>query len=516
MSAMRFASNFFASLPNFKLEQHRHVFQIDIPKHWTWFFLNRNQLFLFLQDPVHLVTKWRNRLLSTTADLYFGNDKISIKHIEDLIDNPNCTKLDHGLTRSDINPRDRQNYHSCIKLLSDDVFNLLTDDANAKGTVVYLKLLKMIVKAYIDRSTPIAERKPILKTRKIINKIYVSIINFWYVGIQSAWCVLIVCRIWWCYLEIMANTKSSKSDQVTSGRKKQINRFFITRPAYLSIELNAQNLLYLVLLVKQNRLPKQALNNIHLFNSQACESLFRDARALTGTFSTKVNFSVKDFLRRSQKISMLNGFKYSQSEDRLSFPVHHKQKREQSSTSMNPLDDIDKLDIEHLISNAYDQAVHIVEHSRMFSTLKKHNLNNLIDISRYIFNILKKNSKLIDYSLPTETDTMNEFGLDEENDDNDEITDVQDQPIGEDLLDCVSESDTNEDEILNSTKSDFNGIRIVDNINPSLRHSYFKIKINGHIKYLHKQSACWLLSSNNTRLSSDRLSRVQQQTFDLD
>jgi len=100
----------------------------------------------------------------------------------------------------------------------------------------------------------------------------------------------------------MATAKSLKSNQATSERKKQINRFFITRPAYLSVELNAHNLLYLVLLVKQKHLPKQALNNIHLFNSQACESLFRDARSLTGTFSTKVNFSVKNFLRRSQKI----------------------------------------------------------------------------------------------------------------------------------------------------------------------------------------------------------------------
>jgi len=178
MSAMRFASNFFASLPNFKLEQHRHVFQIDVPKHWTWFFLNRSQLFLFFQDPVHLVTKWRNRLLSTTADLYFGNDKISITHIENLINSVSYTKLDHGLTRSDINPKDRQNYHSCVKLISDDVLNLLNNDVGAKGTVAYLTLLKMIVKAYIDRSTTIAERKSTFKTRKTINGIYLSIINF--------------------------------------------------------------------------------------------------------------------------------------------------------------------------------------------------------------------------------------------------------------------------------------------------------------------------------------------------
>ena len=309
--------------------------------------------------------------------------------------------------------------------------------------------------------------------------------------------------MWWCYLEKMATTKSLKSNQATTERKKQINRFFITRPAYLSVELNAHNLLYLVLLVKQKHLPKQALENIPIFNSQACESLFRDARSLTGTFSTKVNFSVKNLLRRSQKLSILNGLKHSQSENRLSFPVHHKHKSEHSVTSTNSLDEIDTLDIERLISNAYDQAIHIFEHSRIFSTLEEHNLNNLVDISAYISNILKKNSKLIDYSFPTETDTMDEFGLDEENDDNDETTDAQDQPIDEELLDCAVESETDDEDILDSTKSDFNGIRIVDHINPTLRHSYFKIKINGNIKYIfinNPPAGCFRPTIRNYRL----------------
>ena len=109
-------------------------------------------------------------------------------------------------------------------------------------------------------------------------------------------CVLIVCRMWWCYLEKIATTKSLKSNQATTERRKQINRFFITGPAYLSVELNAHNLLYLVLLAKEKHLPKQPLNNMPFFNSQTCESLFRNARSLTATFSTKVNFSVKKCL----------------------------------------------------------------------------------------------------------------------------------------------------------------------------------------------------------------------------
>ncbi|CAF1509237.1 unnamed protein product, partial [Rotaria sp. Silwood1] len=36
-------------------------------------------------NPSHLVTKWRNRLLSTTADLRLGQDRISIEHLQDII-----------------------------------------------------------------------------------------------------------------------------------------------------------------------------------------------------------------------------------------------------------------------------------------------------------------------------------------------------------------------------------------------------------------------------------------------
>ncbi|CAF3055754.1 unnamed protein product [Rotaria sp. Silwood2] len=147
VSAMRLASVFFASLSDVQLDKHQHAFKINIPTHWTWVFLRHNQLLLFFQDSVHLVTKWRNRLLSSTTDLCFGIDKISITHIEALISDGHYTKLDVRLTSSDINPKDRQNYNSCIKLISDDVINLFINGVDTNGTVVYLTLLKMIVKA---------------------------------------------------------------------------------------------------------------------------------------------------------------------------------------------------------------------------------------------------------------------------------------------------------------------------------------------------------------------------------
>ncbi|CAF4827088.1 unnamed protein product, partial [Rotaria socialis] len=271
---------------------------------------------MHLANPVHIVTKWRNRLLSPTTDLYIGNVKISMPHIEQLINNNSYTKLDHGLKKSDINPKDRQNYNSCIK--------------------------------------------------------------------------------------------------------------------------------------------------------------------------------------------------HNQLENDLSFPIHHKRKHESSLPSSHQLDDIDTLDIQKLISNAYDQALRLVKHSKILDKLNEHKINCLNDLSNYIFNVLNKNSRMINYSFRTENNTSEEFGLDEENDDNDVVVNYAPNQLIDEIPFDPQYDDVSGDDgsILNSTKSDFNGIKIVDNINPALRQSYFKVKINNNIKYLHKQSACWLQSNQITKLSSDRLSRV--------
>ncbi|CAF5164993.1 unnamed protein product, partial [Rotaria magnacalcarata] len=126
--------------------------------------------------------------------------------------------------------------------------------------------------------------------------------------------------------------------------------------------------------------------------------------------------------------------------------------------SSHQLDEIDALYIQQLILNAYEQALNLVKHSKLLDTLNEHKINCLDD--------LKNN-------------TSEEFGLDEENDDNDVVDYASDQLIDEIPFDPQNEKVSDDDEsILNSTKSDFNGMRIVDNINPALRQSYFKVKIN--------------------------------------
>ncbi|CAF5003513.1 unnamed protein product, partial [Rotaria sp. Silwood1] len=78
-----------------------------------------------------------------------------MEHLRSIIDNKQYTKLDHNLTKTDLNPKVRQNYRTCIKLISDDVLKILNDNINTQGTFVYLQLLKLIVLAYIEKTTPI-------------------------------------------------------------------------------------------------------------------------------------------------------------------------------------------------------------------------------------------------------------------------------------------------------------------------------------------------------------------------
>ncbi|CAF4458889.1 unnamed protein product [Rotaria sp. Silwood2] len=98
--ATRLMSGFFASLPNFPVHRHQQASTVKF------------------KSP----TKWRNRLLSSTAELRLGDQSISTNHSYSFIDNGKFTKIDHGLTKSDINPKDRQNFSSCVKLTSDDLF----------------------------------------------------------------------------------------------------------------------------------------------------------------------------------------------------------------------------------------------------------------------------------------------------------------------------------------------------------------------------------------------------------
>ena len=158
MCAMRLMSGFYSDFANFDQHLSSSAFSIQT-NNWSWYFLRPKQLFLFIQDATHLVTKLRNRLLSQKAFLQIGDAQIAMEFLQDMIDNPQLSRFDHGLTTSDLKPSDRQNYRSCVKITSSDVFDLLVADENTEGICMYLQLIKLIITSYIDKTTSIEERK---------------------------------------------------------------------------------------------------------------------------------------------------------------------------------------------------------------------------------------------------------------------------------------------------------------------------------------------------------------------
>ncbi|CAF1417022.1 unnamed protein product, partial [Didymodactylos carnosus] len=130
LRAMRLLSGFFTSLSNIKITDKPDAFSIIIPNNWTWFYLRKKQLLLFFQDPIHLCTKLRNRLLSKNCNLMMGSQTIKLDYLDELIETG--SKLDHGLVRSDLYPKDRQNYASCVKISSPTILKLLKRSPDTK------------------------------------------------------------------------------------------------------------------------------------------------------------------------------------------------------------------------------------------------------------------------------------------------------------------------------------------------------------------------------------------------
>ena len=75
-------------------------------------------------------------------------------------------------------------------------------------------------------------------------------------------------------------------------------------------------------------MSEEALH-ISLFDSQMCENTFRAARSMSWSFSSVVNFSVNEFLRRVEKLAVRQSIKCSSglNTNNLAFPRHHKQSR---------------------------------------------------------------------------------------------------------------------------------------------------------------------------------------------
>lgn len=234
-----------------------------------WFSCGETYLYPFyIQDMIHIATKLRNWLLRTFLDLKllpFGNFFIRVEHLFDLL--RKVSKDKHLLTPSTLNPTDRQNFKS-VKLMCDPrVIKCLRDNVpGSEATIQFLQMIRNIIDSYMDR-----DLSPIQRIRQI-------------------WFSIFLIRIWRQF--------------IVSSKNYNLKDHFLTANCYSCVELNAHALVLSILHLRNENKAEWFLP--HLFESQPCESIFRQFRSLSSVNSTVVNCTTKEAISRISKIHFQN------------------------------------------------------------------------------------------------------------------------------------------------------------------------------------------------------------------
>lgn len=223
----------------------------------------------YFQDTIHLLLKFRNLMLKTItkSDLLPFGSKYHIKmdHLQYLLDR--FSKDKHGLTKTSLNPVDRQNFAFVERICDTKVINLLKKHVNnSEATAIFLQMMQDVKSAFMDTSLSPVE------------------------CIRKMWFSIFLMRLWREYI--------SK----TNGLNRKDN--FLTSFSYYCFELNCHNLLLLVMFLRRTNQP-------HLFvpinfSSQPCEEFYRWIRSFTTVYSTKANCTTKEFCGRIKKIQLQN------------------------------------------------------------------------------------------------------------------------------------------------------------------------------------------------------------------
>lgn len=219
---------------------------------------------IYIQDPIHLATKMRNLLLKTinfSQKLPCGKYFVQQSHLKQLIQM--FSKDKHNLSPMVLNPIDKQNFESVLRICDDKVIKLLNNHIiGSQATVKFLTITKYFIDAFMDSTLMPLER------------------------VYKCWYSVFFIRLW--------------RDFVYKNKQFTLKDNFITSNTYNCIELNAHSLILSIVQLKKHNMP-------HLFlpqymESQACESIFRQLRSFTTTGSTVANCSVKEILQRISKI----------------------------------------------------------------------------------------------------------------------------------------------------------------------------------------------------------------------
>ena len=166
-------------------------------------------------------------------------------------------------------------------------------------------------------------------------------------------------------------------------------------------------------------------------------------------------------------------------------------------------------DMEQIIIKAYHQAELLMNDLNLTETLKTNNLNDLEKLSLFVFRQLSKHSTADNSFISNNNDDDDEENSHDDIDSNNgTVNDCLESDF--ESSEDTSDEDNQDEYHVTTSRQTFQGMKIYDKINPTRTSHYFQIVINNKQKYIHKQTAARLLTSNKNSLSSDRLLRVQQ------
>lgn len=235
-----------------------------------WFCSGLSELFkgpFTFQDVLHIITKLRNLILRTLyyrGKLPIGDQNfVQIAHLQFLLNN--FSKDEHQLTQSILDPVDKQNVASALRMCDSKVIGLLKEHlTTSDGTVLFLEMMQSIVDSFYDYKLLPLDR----------------IAKMWYPNF--------ILRLWRDYIESQPNLT--------------VRDNFVTPATYACIEVNAHSIVQLIIHLKNDGLDEWFLP--FLYDSQACESFFRQVRSLTTVHCRVANCSVKEIIARMNRIQL--------------------------------------------------------------------------------------------------------------------------------------------------------------------------------------------------------------------
>jgi hypothetical protein len=253
-----------------------------------------------IQDVVHLLNKLKMQLFDDSYNFWIGKHIASGKQIFMLVENEEFSKLDHRLVFSDVIHRDltkdKMDFTPTCKICEWRVINILETLPGTEGTVEYLKVMRYLIEAFIEKNTTVHDR------------------------IRKAFYALHFFRKWQHDLDV----KKIKS----TGN-------FISKNCFDSVEICVS---FLARLAKMGK-----AHLIHYCNSQVCERFFRNLRSLSTSGLTEINFSLYDCIKKIEKIQTMEILQSNLSKEGFRFP----EKKISSSDSSSSLDSI--IDTEFII-----------------------------------------------------------------------------------------------------------------------------------------------------------------------